>query len=65
VIVTPDHPRGVWQLDGVELVPLLDHATARRGVRGARLAAEHAEHTARPIAAVESALSWLRYRGLA
>jgi flavin-dependent dehydrogenase len=65
VVVTPDHPRGVWQLDGVELVPLLEHATARRDVRGARLAAEHAEHTARPIAAVESALSWLRYRGLA
>jgi flavin-dependent dehydrogenase len=64
VIVTPDHPRGVWQLDGVELVPLLEHAAARRSARGAELAAEHAERSGSPIAAIGRALSWLRQRGL-
>jgi flavin-dependent dehydrogenase len=65
VVVTPDHPRGVWRLDGVELVPLLEHATELTPAGTRRLVAEHAERSGRPVAEVERALAWLRQRGLA
>jgi flavin-dependent dehydrogenase len=48
VIVTADQPRGVWQVGGVALVPLL------RAVRAGAAAPREAE----------TALAWLRYRGL-
>ncbi len=59
VIVTADQPRGVFTVDGVPLVPLLRAVqageTARRG--GRPLLREGASQ-------VETALAWLRYRGL-
>jgi len=63
VVVTPDHPRGVWQIDGVPLVPLLSRlrdnpVTEREIVQWA------AAVTDRPTAQVSRALAWLRYRGL-
>jgi len=48
VIVTADQPRGVWQVGGVALVPLL------RAVQAGAAAPRQAE----------TALAWLRYRGL-
>jgi len=50
VIVTADQPRGVFTVDGVPLVPLL------RAVRAGRVDREQGQ--------VETALAWLRYRGL-
>ena len=60
VIVTPQHPRGVWHLADVPLVSLkeylesADHAT----VSGA------AEAVDRPAAAVASAIHWLQQTGI-
>jgi hypothetical protein len=61
VIVTPQHPRGVWHVADVPLVPLkgylesAEHAT----VSGAAAAVE------RPAAAVASAIHWLQKTGIA
>jgi 2-polyprenyl-6-methoxyphenol hydroxylase-like FAD-dependent oxidoreductase len=60
VIITPQHPRGVWHLADVPLVPLkgylesAEHAT----VSGAAAAVE------RPAAAVASAIHWLQQTGI-
>jgi hypothetical protein len=60
VIVTPQHPRGVWHLSDVPLVSLMgylesaEHAT----VSGAAAAVE------RPAAAVASAIHWLQQTGV-
>lgn len=60
VIVTPQHPRGVWHVADVPLVPLkgyldsAEHAT----VSGAAAAVE------RPAAAVASAIHWLQQTGI-
>jgi len=62
VIVTPDHPRGVWQVAGVALVPLLRYLQSQRH-RESDL-----DHLATRFAtegdAVRVACAWLRYRGL-
>ncbi len=63
-IVTPDHPRGVWRLDSVELVALLEFAATHRGERDEDLVAAYAERSATPSSSVERALEWLRSRGL-
>jgi 2-polyprenyl-6-methoxyphenol hydroxylase-like FAD-dependent oxidoreductase len=60
VIVTPQHPRGVWQVADVPLVSLkvylesAEHAT----VTGAAAAVD------RPAAAVASAIHWLQQTGM-
>jgi len=60
VIVTPQHPRGVWHLADVPLVSLkgylesAEHAT----VSGAAVAVD------RPTAAVASAIHWLQQTGI-
>ena len=60
VIVTPQHPRGVWHVADVPLVSLkgylesAEHAT----VSGAAAAVE------RPAAAVASAIHWLQQTGI-
>ena len=60
VIVTADQPRGVWQVDGVPLVALLRAVQA-----GEVLSLEAASRRfARAPGQVETALAWLRYRGL-
>lgn len=63
VVVTPDHPRGVWQVAGVPLAQLRTMAEdhARRPESLVQHAAERLN--ARP-ADVDTALAWLRYRGL-
>ena len=63
-IVTPDHPRGVWRLDSVELVALLEFAATHRGESDEDLVAAYAERSATPSSSVERALEWLRSRGL-
>jgi hypothetical protein len=60
VIVTPQHPRGVWHVADVPLVSLkgylesAEHAT----VSGAAAAVD------RPAAAVASAIHWLQQTGI-
>jgi flavin-dependent dehydrogenase len=63
-LVTPDHPRGVWRVEGVELVPLLEFAAAHRRERVEDLVAGYAPRSAAPSSAIERALEWLRLRGL-
>jgi hypothetical protein len=60
VIVTADHPRGVFMVDGVPLVPLL------RAVQAGEIASVEAAARCfdRAQGEVETALAWLRYRGL-
>jgi len=60
VMVTADHPRGVFMVDGVPLVPLL------RAVQAGEIASTEAASRCfdRPPQQVETALAWLRYRGL-
>jgi flavin-dependent dehydrogenase len=64
-IVTADHPRGVWRLDGVELVPLLRFRSEQACLSDDRIAAEWTAGRALDAAAVRRALGWLRQRGLA
>jgi flavin-dependent dehydrogenase len=63
-IVTPDHPRGVWRLDSVELVPLLEFAAAHPSDRDEDLVTGYAERSATPRESIARALEWLRRREL-
>lgn len=63
-IVTPDHPRGVWRVDGVELVALLELVEAAMPAPRARLRDIAAERTGRAPEAIGTALGWLHHRGL-
>lgn len=56
VIVTPDQPRGVWRLDGVPVVPLLELDPGDPEQAAAALGC--------PVAAAASALAWLERTGL-
>jgi flavin-dependent dehydrogenase len=60
VVLTPEHPRGVWQVDSVELAPLLDFLQAAP--------AADLMHVARELRqappAVASATRWLTSHGL-
>ena len=60
VVVTADQPRGVFVVEGVPLVALL------RAVQAGEIASvEAAAHRFdRTRAQIETALAWLRYRGL-
>jgi flavin-dependent dehydrogenase len=60
VILTPEHPRGVWQVDSVELAPLLDLLQAAPAADLTHVARElrQAPH------AVASATRWLSSYGL-
>ncbi|MDH3692712.1 MAG: FAD-dependent monooxygenase [Gammaproteobacteria bacterium] len=59
VVVTADHPRGVWQVAGVPLVPLLH--LLRSGVSDTNTVAER---FGRSLDDVSIARQWLRYRTL-
>jgi hypothetical protein len=62
VVVTPDQPRGIWQIDGVPLAELLD---ALRDCEGTPLAESGAGLAARldvTQAKLATALDWLRAR---
>jgi hypothetical protein len=60
VIVTPQHPRGVWHLADVPLVSLKEYleSAERATVGGAAAAVD------RPAAAVASAIHWLQQAGI-
>ncbi len=60
VVLTAEQPRGVWKVDSVELVRLVEvlRADPRAGVPSV------AERLARPREAVERAVQWLAARGL-
>lgn len=63
VVLTADHPRGVWQIDGVALVPLMRFLDV--GWRpGGELAEAAARHFNRSTRQVGTALAWLDGRGL-
>jgi flavin-dependent dehydrogenase len=63
VVVTADFPRGVWQVAGVSLVPLMRFLDdAWRPAEDVVVAA--AGHFACPPEAAEKALGWLSHRGL-
>jgi flavin-dependent dehydrogenase len=65
VVVTPDHPRGVWRVADVPLLPLMADLAAQEGQTPAAAAVGFAERSGYPAEAVETALSWLTHRGLA
>ena len=59
VVVTPRSPRGVWQVEAVDLPELMDFLGATSGdVERA------ACHLSRPVEAVARALQWLHAQGL-
>ncbi|MGH8171237.1 MAG: flavin-dependent monooxygenase QhpG [Steroidobacteraceae bacterium] len=62
VVVTPQCPRGVWQVEAVDLPELMDVLEAREVKRGDVERA--AGHLCRPPGAVVHALQWLRAQGL-
>ena len=61
VVVTADQPRGVWQVEGVPVVELLDWHRSHDGEDLHALAAARFACTPGQIA---TALKWLRYRRL-
>lgn len=63
VVVTPDHPRGVWQVAGIPLVELHALAANNTGEPGAFPAAA-AQRFGVPATSVDLALAWLQYRGM-
>ncbi len=63
VVVTPDYPRGIWQVAGVPLADLL--ALGDVLPAGSEAAARAAsDRLGRPGADIEIALAWLRRRGM-
>lgn len=63
VVVTADHPRGIWQIDGVPLVSLM-HFLDREWRPGGNLTIEAADRLSCQPKQIETALSWLSHRGL-
>ena len=64
VVLTPDHPRGVWRLAGVELVALWRILDEHRGKSGDELALLAATALDAPSDDVRQALQWLHLRGV-
>lgn len=64
VVVSADHPRGLWQVAGVELVPLLRWWRTQIGIDDSQAACRYAEYRDRPPEACLAALGWLRRYGL-
>ncbi|MDH3920248.1 MAG: FAD-dependent oxidoreductase [Rhodospirillales bacterium] len=65
VIVTPDHPRGVWRVGDVPLLPLMEFLAGDESQSPAAAAAKFGAQAGYPAVSVETALSWLTHRGLA
>lgn len=63
VVVCPDQPRGVWQIDGVPLLPLLQQVR-HYSVLSPEKVAEFAAVCEWPDASVVRAVHWLGGRGL-
>ncbi|MCW5698653.1 MAG: tryptophan 7-halogenase [Rhodospirillales bacterium] len=64
VVVTPDHPRGIWQVAGVPLVRLLRFLEGRRGDRREDVITAAAAFLERPAEGVKTACDWLSSRKL-
>lgn len=58
VVVTPDQPLGVWQLNGWELAPLLDAVRAHPGEPADKVLANKLNSEAGPVVA-----QWMRKQG--
>ncbi|MCH8844122.1 MAG: FAD-dependent monooxygenase [SAR324 cluster bacterium] len=63
VVITHDHPRGVWRIDQVPLVPLLRYLISERP-RKSELLAKAVRFSGREPGQVENAVGWLRHWGL-
>ena len=63
VLVTPDQPRGIWQVDGVPIVALLEWYRREAGALADPIPAAAARFAAAE-AQIGTALEWLRYRRL-
>jgi flavin-dependent dehydrogenase len=63
VLVSADQPRGVWQVDGVPVVALLEWYRCKGGALADPVAAAAARF-ARTPAQITTALQWLRFRRL-
>jgi flavin-dependent dehydrogenase len=64
VIVTADHPRGVWQIAGVALVPLLLYTRDRQVETMEASAAHYAANRGEDLQSCRTALAWLAARRL-
>jgi flavin-dependent dehydrogenase len=64
VVVTADQPRGVWQVDGVPIVELLDWRRAQAPEESADLRTAAAARFRCAPDQIGTALDWLRYRRL-
>lgn len=65
VVVTPHCPRGIWQVEDVDLPQLLDVLERTQGREDRSGDIERAAgHLCRPSTAVAHALEWLRVQGL-
>ena len=63
VVVTPEHPRGVWQVDNIALVPLLEAARATGDVSSAEFIETAAGKLEAQPKQVITALNWLKSAG--
>ncbi|MFO1352542.1 MAG: FAD-dependent oxidoreductase [Gammaproteobacteria bacterium] len=64
VIISADHPRGVWQVAGVALAPLLGELRTRQGEHPAEIACVHAMRQGMSAENGQAALAWLAIRGM-
>jgi flavin-dependent dehydrogenase len=62
VVVTPDQPRGIWQIDGVRLAELIDGLRASDGRPLSECAPDLAARLKVKDAQLATALDWLRTR---
>ncbi len=63
VVVTPDHPLGVWRVAGIELAPIL-RDLQREHKNGNALATRIALSTGADADAVRMVINWLAFRGV-
>ena len=65
VVITPDHPRGLWQIAGIDVVDLLRYTQQSLPQQTVQQwAMAYAEHQNQQPQNVLTALAWLQARGL-
>ena len=64
VLVTPDHPDGVYQVHGVPVVPLICLVGRTGADASLGWLTDAAQRLQRPPAAVQRALAWVRARDI-
>ncbi len=60
VVVTADHPRGVWRVDDVALAPLLDMLQQSGGQPNIQMVEQYARHFAVRPSQITNAINWLK-----